>query len=197
MRYDAEHRGKTREKILKEAASAIRARGPEGVGVAALMKQAGLTHGGFYAHFGSKDALVAEAIGVMFEEARNRFDRDQAKTDPRAALDKYVGFYLSPRHRDARGRGCPVAALSGDMARLEPEARTRFGQGIAALSGWLGETLERHGVADAQLAGRSMLSELAGALLLSRAVADPAESDAILADSAAAIRTRYRLEAAQ
>ncbi|NYT42774.1 TetR/AcrR family transcriptional regulator [Sphingomonas sp. R-74633] len=197
MRYPREHSELTRTKILKEAASAIRAKGPEGVGVAALMKQAGLTHGGFYAHFASKDDLVAQAIGVMFEEARDRFDRTLAGADPRAALSNYVAFYLSPGHRDARTRGCPVAALSGDMARLEPEARTRFAQGISTLAGWLAEALERHGVAHSQAAGRSMLAELVGALLLSRTVADPAESDAILADSAAAIRTRYQLESAQ
>ncbi len=195
MRYDAEHRGKTREKILKEAASAIRARGPEGVGVAALMKQAGLTHGGFYAHFGSKDELVSEAIDVMFDEARQRFDRALAQIDPRAALGNYVDFYLSPLHRDARGRGCPVAALSGDMARLEPDARARFSRGITGLSGALGDALERLGIADPRRAGRSMLSELVGALLLSRTVADPAEADAILADSAASIRARYQLGA--
>ncbi|WHU04908.1 TetR family transcriptional regulator [Sphingomonas sp. NIBR02145] len=163
--------------------------------MSALMKQAGLTHGGFYAHFPSKDALVAEAIGVMFEEARNRFDWALAEADPRAALDKYVGFYLSPLHRDARGRGCPVAALSGDMARLEPAARERFGQGSTALAQRLGEVLARHGIANAPAAGRSMLAELVGALLLSRTATDPAESDAILADSAAAIRARYQLEA--
>ncbi|HWU94469.1 MAG TPA: helix-turn-helix domain-containing protein, partial [Sphingomonas sp.] len=104
MRYAPNHRELTRTKILKEAAAAIRARGPEGVAVSALMKQAGLTHGGFYAHFASKDALVAEAIGVMFEEARRRFDWALAEADPRGALDRYVGFYLSPLHRDARGR---------------------------------------------------------------------------------------------
>lgn len=194
MRYAPQHRELTRLKILKEAASAIRARGPEGVGVSALMKQAGLTHGGFYAHFPSKEALVAEAIGVMFEEARNRFDWALAEADPRAALDKYVGFYLSPLHRDARGRGCPVAALSGDMARLEPAARERFGQGSTALAHRLGEALARLGIANAPAAGRSMLAELVGALLLSRTVTDPAESDAILADSASAIRARYQLE---
>lgn len=195
MRYARQHRELTRLKILEEAAAAIRARGPEGVGVAALMKQAGLTHGGFYAHFASKDALVAEAIGVMFEEARRRFDWALAEVDPCAALDRYVGFYLSPLHRDARGRGCPVAALSGDMARLEPAARARFGDGATALARRLGEALARHGIDDAQAAGRSMLAELVGALLLSRTVADPVESDAILADSAAAIRARYQLEA--
>lgn len=197
MRYSSEHRQHTRTKILKEAASAIRAKGPEGVAVAALMKQAGLTHGGFYAHFPSKEALVAEAIGVMFEEARGRFDRAMAERDPRAALSGYVAFYLSAGHRDARGRGCPVAALSGDMARLAPEARTRFAEGSATLAGWLGEALGRIGVPDPAAAGRSMLSELVGALLLARTAIDPAEADAILAASTAAIRARYALEVAQ
>jgi TetR/AcrR family transcriptional repressor of nem operon len=193
MRYDAEHRGKTREKILNEAAAAIRAKGPDGVGVAALMKRAGLTHGGFYAHFASKDDLVAEAIGVMFEDARARFDRSTAERDPRAALDAYVGFYLSRSHRDSRDRGCPIAALSTDMARLEPVSRERFGQGIGTLTGWLAEALERHGVADAGPAASAMLSEMVGALSLSRAVADPAQSDAILAYATAAIRQRFGL----
>jgi TetR/AcrR family transcriptional repressor of nem operon len=198
MRYPSEHREQTRTKILQEAASAIRAKGPEGVGVAALMKQAGLTHGGFYAHFPSKDALVAEAIGLMFEQARGRFDRAMAESDPRQALANYVDFYLSPLHRDSRTRGCPVAALSGDMARLEPEARGRFAAGATTLSGWLGEALGRIGEAgDPVAAGRSMLSELVGALLLARTATDPAESDAILEASRAAIRARYHLAVSQ
>jgi TetR/AcrR family transcriptional repressor of nem operon len=193
MRYDAEHRGKTREKILREAASAIRAKGPDGVGVAALMKQAGLTHGGFYAHFTSKDDLVAQAIGVMFDDVRGRFDHETAERDPATALDAYVGFYLSRRHRDSRERGCPIAALSTDMARLEPVSRERFGRGIATLTGWLAGVLVRLGVADADAAASAMLSEMVGALSLSRAVADPAQSDAILAHAAAAIRNRFGL----
>jgi len=193
MRYDAEHRGRTREKILQEAATAIRAKGPDGVGVAALMKQAGLTHGGFYAHFASKDDLVAEAIGVMFEDARARFDQSTASGDPAAALDAYVGFYLSRTHRDSRDRGCPIAALSTDMARLEPGSRERFGQGIARLTGRLADALARHGVADAGPAASALLSEMVGALSLSRAVADPAQSDAILAHAKSAIRRRFGL----
>jgi TetR/AcrR family transcriptional regulator, transcriptional repressor for nem operon len=196
MRYDAEHRERTREKILSEAAAAIRAKGPEGVGVAALMKRAGLTHGGFYAHFESKDALVAEAIALMFRQAARRFDRDLAARDPRAALAAYVDFYLSPYHRDARDSGCPVAALSTDIGRLEPASRERFGRGIAALTGWLGEALAAHGVPDGAAEGASMLAELVGALTLSRAVAEPDQADRILAHSRAALRARCRLDAA-
>ncbi|MEI9926731.1 MAG: TetR/AcrR family transcriptional regulator [Sphingomonas sp.] len=194
MRYDAEHRGKTRETIVREAAAAIRARGPEGVGVAALMKRAGLTHGGFYAHFRSKDELVSEAIALMFAQAAARFDRVLAATDPRAALAGYVDFYLSKHHRDARDSGCPVAALSTDIGRLEPASRERFGSGIGTLSGWLGEALARLGAAEAGAAGASMLAELVGALTLSRAVADPDQSDLILERSRTAIRNRFGLE---
>jgi TetR/AcrR family transcriptional repressor of nem operon len=193
MRYDAEHREKTRQKILTEAAAAIRAKGPEGVGVAALMKRAGLTHGGFYAHFGSKEALVSEAIALMFEQAAARFDRPRAKAEPRAALSAYLAFYLSARHRDARDSGCPVAALSTDIGRLEPDARERFGKGIATLTRWLDEALAALGGAE-EGAGASMLAEMVGALTLSRAVSDPAQSDAILARSREAIASRYQLE---
>jgi TetR/AcrR family transcriptional repressor of nem operon len=94
-----------------------------------MMAQAGLTHGGFYAHFKSKDALVAEAIDAMFEDARARFERTAVERDPRAALRSYVGFYLSRSHRDARDRGCPLPSLSGDLARSEPVSRERFGAG--------------------------------------------------------------------
>lgn len=195
MRYDAEHRGRTREKIVSEAAGAIRAKGPEGVGVAALMKRAGLTHGGFYAHFESKDELVSEAIALMFAQAAKRFDRDLAAADPRAALAAYVDFYLSKRHRDARDSGCPVAALSTDIGRLEPESRERFGTGIATLTRWIGDALAKLGLADADAAGASMLAEMVGALTLSRAVADPDQSDLILARSQAAIVARFQLGA--
>lgn len=194
MRYPADHRADTRARILKEAAAAIRARGPEGVGVAALMKRAGLTHGGFYAHFGSKQALVAEAVALMFEQAASRFDRVLAERDPRAALAGYVAFYLSARHRDARDSGCPVAALATDMGRMQPAARERFSRGVATLTRWLGEALDRHGVADGSAAGASMLAELVGALTLARAAADPEQSDEILARSRAAIIARYALE---
>src|SRR5262245_32338766 len=115
MRYDAEHKQKTRERVLKVAARAIRAQGPHKVGVAAVMAKAGLTHGGFYAHFDSKDALVAAAIGQMFEEGSLRFVSETEGRTPRAALAAYIDFYLSDAHRDARRSGCPLPFLSADL----------------------------------------------------------------------------------
>ena len=102
MRYDSEHKSETRRRVLKEAAREIRAKGPGGVAVAGIMARAGLTHGGFYAHFDSKEALIAAAIETMFESARSRFDLTANDADPRMALLGYVDFYLSPQHRDLR-----------------------------------------------------------------------------------------------
>jgi len=193
MRYDSDHKGETRQRVLKEAAREIRAKGPGGVAVASIMARAGLTHGGFYAHFESKDALIAAAIETMFESAARRFEAASVHQDPRAALRAYVDFYLSPGHRDARAHGCPLPALSGDLARLDPEARVRFGQGVAALTGRLADRLGQLGVGDPEAAGSSMLAEMVGAVALSRAVADPAQSDAILARARASVIARFDL----
>ena len=197
MRYDSDHKSETRRRVLKEAAREIRAKGPGGLAVAGVMARAGLTHGGFYAHFESKEALIAAAIETMFESARNRFDLAATDGDPRDALLSYVDFYLSPAHRDTREHGCPLPSLSGDLARLDPEARMRFGQGVAGLTARLAGALGRHGVADPEQAGASMLNEMVGAVALARAVSDPAQSDSILAAARASVIDRYSLEDAK
>lgn len=193
MRYDSDHKTATRARVLKEAAREIRAKGPAGVAVGGVMARAGLTHGGFYAHFASKDDLVAAAIGTMFDEARGRFDRSLAERDPAAALAAYIDFYLSTAHRDARERGCPLAALSSDLPRLGSVSRERFGAGAAALTERLSDALARHGAADADQIAPAMLAQLVGALSLARSVADPAQSDAILAASRADLKRRLGL----
>jgi TetR/AcrR family transcriptional repressor of nem operon len=197
LRYDGEHKSVTRARVLSEAAREIRAKGPAGVAVQAIMARAGLTHGGFYAHFASKDDLVAEAIGQMFVEARDRFDRSVAGDDPAAALRSYIAFYLSAKHRDAREHGCPLAALSSDLPRLGDISRARFGEGVARLGGWLADALARHGVADAANAGSTMLSQMVGALSLARSVADMDQSDAILEAARSELIERFALETVQ
>ena len=136
MRYSGDHKAKTRERVLREAAREIRAKGRENVAVAKVMERAGLTHGGFYAHFESKDAMIAEAVDSMFLSARGRFDAiEEANSDPRETLRIYLDFYLSQAHRDGRDRGCALPALSGDFARAEdPGQRARFGAGVEALT---------------------------------------------------------------
>lgn len=193
MRYSNEHKAETRRRVLKEAAQEIRAKGPEGVAVAGVMARAGLTHGGFYAHFESKDAMIADAIGTMFDDARERSDAIEQNADPRAALRAYVDFYLSPAHRDRRERGCPLPTLSGDLARSGGAQRERFGKGVEALTARLAKALGGIGVTDPHAEGSAMLAQMVGAVALARAVADPIQSDAILADARIGLIRRYRL----
>jgi TetR/AcrR family transcriptional repressor of nem operon len=190
MRYDPEHKLKTREKVLKAAAKAIRTQGPHRVGVAGVMRDAGLTHGGFYAHFESKDALVAAAIGQMFEQARARFANETKDFPPARALGGYIDFYLSPGHRDARASGCPIPTLAGDLPRLDGAARTRFSEGVAALTGAVATRLEELGHAESQSLARSVVAEMVGALSLARAELDAGKSNAMLADSRALVKKR-------
>src|SRR5262249_11504925 len=153
------------------------------VGVAEVMRDAGLTHGGFYAHFESKDDLVASAIDQMFEQSRARFHSEVKDYPPARALAAYVDFYLSPVHRDARGVGCPIPALAGDLPRLDRAARARFAQGVEALTRLIAERIEQLGHAEPQAVARSVVAEMAGALSLARAEPDEQKSNATLEDS--------------
>ncbi len=197
MRYSTEHKAATRARVLKEAAKEIRAKGPDNVAVAGVMARAGLTHGGFYAHFASKDALVKEAIGAMFADARARTERIDANGDPRSVLRAYVDFYLSAKHRDSRDRGCPLPTLSGDFARSQPATRERFGAGVEGIASRLAAPLAVLGYADPQAESHALLAQLVGGVALARAVGDAALSDAMLADTHASIVTRYGLERTQ
>lgn len=195
MRYSTDHKAETRIRVLREAAREIRARGTQNLAVASVMKRAGLTHGGFYSHFASKDALVTEAIGTVFEDAGALARGIDADGDPRAALLGYIAVYLSHAHRDARERGCPLPALSGDLARSTPDARARFAIGVAALTERLSAALAALGVDNAMAEGSATLSQMVGAVALARSVDGPA-SDAILADAKASLIARFSLERA-
>jgi TetR/AcrR family transcriptional regulator, transcriptional repressor for nem operon len=195
MRYDAEHKQRTRQNVLKVAAQSIRNEGPHRIGVAAVMAEAGLTHGGFYAHFASKDDLVAAAIDEMLRQGGKRFDRETEGYAPATALARYIDFYLSREHRDSRGLGCPLPYLSADAPRLTDRSREAFAVGVGRLAARLANLLEALGRRDSQSEASSLLAELVGALSLARADPDPQRSDAILARSRAALKLRYELEA--
>jgi len=196
MRYDAEHKQKTRERVLKVAASAIRADGPHRIGVAGVMAKAGLTHGGFYAHFASKDDLVAASIEEMFRQSAGRVDRETQGAPPAEGLVRYIDFYLSAEHRDARGLGCPLPYLSADAPRLPQRSREAFATGVARLNARLASLLAALGWDDAEAQASSLLAELVGALSLARADPDRDRSDAILDRSRAALNSRFGLERA-
>lgn len=183
MRYDAEHKAKTRERVLQEAAAAIRLEGPERVGVAGIMARAGLTHGGFYAHFTSKDDLIAQAIGYMFEDRYAVFLARLDAPDPRTALTDFVNGYLSMRHRDAIDRGCPIPVLAGEIPRLPAAAREVFVTAVDRLTGGVADLLEELAIAEPQARASAVLSEMIGALALARVHHDAAKAEAVLAAS--------------
>jgi TetR/AcrR family transcriptional regulator, transcriptional repressor for nem operon len=193
MRYYADHKARTRERVLKAACDTIRRDGLDALGVAGVMKAAGLTHGGFYAHFASRDDLAAAAIGEMVEGVRRQVARHVDDLPPEEGLARYLDFYLSAAHRDAREHGCPLPVLAGDMPRMEPLSRERFKAAATGLAARLQPLLEAMGHADADALAVSVVSEAVGALSLARAMGACAESDAILATSRAAIGRRIGL----
>lgn len=174
MRYDGDHKARTRERVLREAAAAIRTQGPDRVGVAALMSRAGLTHGGFYAHFASKDDLLAEAVDYMFADAHAAFFADADDRDPRKVLSRYVDHYLSMAHRDGRDRGCPVPILAGELHRMPVAARDRFVGAVARMTRRIADLVERAGGDDAAERATSAVAEMVGALGLARLADDDA-----------------------
>jgi TetR/AcrR family transcriptional regulator, transcriptional repressor for nem operon len=193
MRYDSEQKQRTREKVLQVAAKAIRAEGPDRVGVASVMAEAGLTHGGFYAHFSSKDDLIAAAIGQMFEQARDRLQHETQDRGPAEGLIAYIDFYLSKKHRDARELGCPMAALSSDLPRLPDAARAEFAAGVRRLTQVIQDKLAELGHEHAELEAHSTVAELVGALSLARVEPVATRSNAILTHSRQATKQRLGL----
>ncbi|PHY17595.1 TetR/AcrR family transcriptional regulator [Caulobacter sp. BP25] len=196
MRYDSDHKARTRKKVLDEAAKAIREEGPHRVGVAGVMSRAGLTHGGFYAHFASKEDFIAEAIAHMFEGGPTAKLEKMKGLPPREALIDYIDFYLSPRHRDSRVSGCPLPYLAVDIPRLTEAARQSYVQGVRHLTDVIAAHLSALGRGRADEEVASVLAELVGAVMLARAEPDAARSDALLVRCRSELKRRLDLETA-
>jgi TetR/AcrR family transcriptional repressor of nem operon len=176
-RYDKTHKERTRVDILEAASQAFRARGIDGVGVAEVMADVGLTHGGFYAHFDSKDQLAGEACAHALRQSAHRVLPHEPEANGKHPLGMFIRGYLSRSHRDNPSDGCVVPALAGDVARRSPETRRAFTQAaqeyvrnIVSLS---------HGEID-ENEGWALLAGMAGSIMLARAVDDPVLSDRIL-----------------
>ena len=187
MRYPASETAEKHERILKEAARLFRERGFSGVGVAEIMKAAGLTHGAFYAHFPSKDALAAEAVERAFAQSNARiFASANDTADPRRA---FLDNYLRTQHRDRPGKGCAIAALGPEIAR-DPAVRGPFTKEVKRMIARMAEESGRKNRKGSRQDAIHLLSAAVGALILARAVDDPELSDEILAsvrDSLAAV----------
>ncbi len=197
MRYGPEQAEKTKERVVKIAAAQMRKRGPEQVGVADVMNRAGLTHGGFYAHFASKDDLIAAAVHRMFEEAQDMFRGATEDKERHEALRSYINAYVSKSHRDRPERGCAIAALSSDIHRQGRKARAAYDKGIASLLGKITALLPEQEGVDRRALAVSMMAEMTGAVAAARAVSDTALSDEILASARRSLRARAGLPPSQ
>ena len=181
MRYPAKHKIATRRRIVSGASAALRARGVAGVGVAELMREAGLTHGGFYAHFPSKDALVAEAVDAAAEQSARNLRKVARRAPAGREFEAIVAAYLSPAHRDRPDRGCALAALGPELARDSLPARQAVARHLDALLDLLQEYMRERPGGSRRRRAIATLSCLVGALLLSRMARDRDVSDEILA----------------
>jgi len=180
MRYAPDHSAKTRQRVITQAAAAIRKNGPDGVSVATIMRKAGLTHGGFYAHFETKDDLVAAALGHMFDGSARRsrtWTKDHEGADAFAA---FVNAYVSREHRDRPEGGCAIAALASQIPRENPKIRNAFDSGVEGLVEIVESLLPHNAGRDTRGVAVSMMAEMTGAIAAARAVRDRALSDAIL-----------------
>lgn len=178
MPYPKDHKERTRGRILEEAGEAFREHGFDGVSVPAIMKRAGLTHGGFYAHFESKEALFAEACRTSLGFT-SRTLAERASAAPRGErLDAVVTAYLSPDHRDHPERGCSIPALGPEISRQSQAVREAFTESFRTFIDTLGDLLpEGRPREDAYV----LAAELVGAVVMARAVDDPQVGDEILA----------------
>lgn len=198
MRYGSGHKAKSRERIVMAAAERMRDRGAHEVAVADVMARAGLTHGGFYAHFDSKAALLAEATSAMFADTRGRAGSlaDLATApdqDLKDALAAWLAGYLSPRHRDRPGRGCPLPALAGEIARTDDRARENFKAGMTEMIARLEAVLARLPRTRPGKEAEAVVAQMVGAVALARALGPGEHSDAMLGNCLHDITTRLEL----
>ncbi|HEX5513380.1 MAG TPA: TetR/AcrR family transcriptional regulator [Gammaproteobacteria bacterium] len=172
----------TRGRIVATAARLFREKGIEGVGIAELMQQAGLTHGGFYKHFASKDALVAEACGHALDEARLGLAKAAGRAPPEKSLEALLANYLSPAHRDHPEQGCAIAALGSEATRGQTPTRQAMATGTDKLIELVAAQLKALPPEKARAAAQGIVAAMVGALLLARTTGDPTQSAALLED---------------
>ena len=180
MRVSREKFAESRKRILEAAASLFRENGFDGVGLADIMKAAGLTHGGFYGHFSSKEDLEAQALSLALARSLTNWSQtvDSAAGRPLSAL---AGQYLSPYSRENVGEGCPIAALGCDAAREGERVRSAFTAGLEPVLALLSNVVPGPSKAQRRRKAIATLAGMVGAMILARAVNDPALSDEILA----------------
>jgi len=179
MKVTREQAKLNRKRVVETAARQFRERGFEGVGVADLMKSAGLTHGGFYAQFDSKEHLMVEACERALEESEHRW-RELLEHASKKRLSAIASSYLSPQHRDNPGAGCVIAALSMEAARQGPSVRALFTEAAKRFLGLLGQVVPGRSAKTRRREALASFAAMVGAVALARTVSDASLSEDIL-----------------
>ncbi|MFJ9908649.1 TetR/AcrR family transcriptional regulator [Streptomyces sp. NPDC101152] len=178
VRYAKDHKQATKQRIIETAGRRFKRDGIDGSGISTLMADAGLTNGAFYAHFASKDDLVATTIADQLRTQHKNICEQAAPG--RAGLEQIVREYLSPWHRDAPDDGCPSAALLDEIGRTTGTTKQAYTDGILLLADEIATRLAPRDPPSARAKALGIIAQLAGTLQLSRALADRQLSDQLL-----------------
>jgi TetR/AcrR family transcriptional repressor of nem operon len=180
MRYSPEQKAETHKQIVEAAAQEFRSKGLQGIGIADLMSQVGLTHGGFYAHFKDRDALVEEAAVCAATQSFGRLLEAAGSARHGKEVEAILNYYLSPEHRDDFGFGCLLPALAADIARQPDSVRSVFTKSLTEnvdkFAYYMPATDHKTKLSQAMM----LISGMAGGVLIARAINDPKLSKMLL-----------------
>jgi TetR/AcrR family transcriptional repressor of nem operon len=190
MRYSREHKLETHARIVKKASVRLREKGAHGIGVADLMKEAGLTHGGFYAHFDSREALVIEAFAYAMDRSREYWRKLAEQTPPDKRVAAIVDSYVTKLHRDDPGHGCAIPALGAEIARESPKTRKAFAAKLDQMIEMIAAQVPVMPRKAARKRALGTLATMMGTVVLARIAGNGDFSDEILGAGRAAVLDR-------
>jgi TetR/AcrR family transcriptional regulator, transcriptional repressor for nem operon len=180
MRYSREHKLETHARIVKKASVRLREKGAHGIGVADLMKEAGLTHGGFYAHFDSREALLIEAFAYAMDRGRENWRKLAEQAPPEKRLATIVASYLTPLHRDDPGHGCAIPTLGAEIARESSKTRKAFAAKLEQMIDMLADQIPELPRKAARKQAMAAVGTMMGTIVLARIAGSGEFSDEIL-----------------
>ena len=183
MRKSRQEAARTREHIIEAGSEEIRANGVAGSGLAGVMKAAGLTQGGFYKHFGSKDQLVTESVARAFDQVLGELQSSIKRKRPDAALATLVGEYLSARLRDHVEKSCPLSAIGTELRRTDSDTAAIVRSGMERLISLVAQQITAVSGRQAKAIARGMVAAMVGGIVLSRLARDRHLADSILRDT--------------
>ena len=173
MRYGPEHKAETHERIVKDASRYLRRSGLSGSGVARVMQASGLTHGGFYKHFRSKNDLLVEALAEAFRQRGNEMKRIAEAAPTGEGWKAIVNWYLSEEHCRRPDTGCPMSALAPELARINPKAKRRIAEVLGAHRAKLLDLMPGERAADRERAFGIIFPAMLGTVQVARLISDP------------------------